>query len=115
MSQELHRTNAPEQPPPPLPLVYEFKKQIPVLVLAVLVAFATSWWNSQKSQSDFQHRIEILEKRAETNASNISNNSTALQNNAIRIAEINIIQTNTLEQIRELKSEQAEIKAMLKR
>ena len=98
MSQEQPKAPAPEA----VPLAVEFKKIIPTVFLAILTAFVTSWWNSQKSQSDFQHRIEMLEKRAETNAQNIAINASSLQQNAIRLAEIGVVQNNTLEQIKDL-------------
>lgn len=91
----------------------EFRKAVPTLIIAVLVSFAASWWNTQLAQNDLLHRIENTEKRAESNAANIAQNSAALQQNAIRIAELVIIQTNTLEQIRDLKQEQTDIKQRL--
>lgn len=84
----------------------EFKKAVPTLIITILVAFATSWYNTQASQTDAQRRIQILEKQAETNATNIAQNALAMQQNAIRVAEMVIIQNNTLEQIREIKSQQ---------
>lgn len=113
MSQE-QQPSAPDAPPQPPPMLWEFRKMLPTLILSVLMALAASWWNSEKTQSDFRYRIEMLEKRAETNALNISNNSTALQQNAIRVAEISIIQNNTLEQIKDLKQQQSEIQQRLR-
>ncbi len=116
MSESLHNTATPDAPQPVNQNLFgEFKKLIPTIVLAILTALVTSWLNSQKLQGDFQHRIEMLEKRAETNAANISKNSTALQQNAIRLAELSILQNNALEQVKDLKQEQAEITVMLRK
>lgn len=93
----------------------DFKKLLPTLLISVLAAGATSWYNTQKSQTDLQNRIEKTEEKVETNARNIAQNSGVLQQNAIRIAEIGIIQNNALEQIKDLKQEQNEIKTLLNR
>lgn len=91
----------------------EFKKLVPTLIISGLVAFGTSWYNSQQTQTDALRRIEQLEKQVQGSAANIAQNSAALQQNAIRIAEMVIIQNNALEQIKDLKQQQAEIKQQL--
>lgn len=115
MSDQLHSTAAADTPPPAANLANDFKKLIPTLVLAVLTAFITSWWNSQQSQADLQFRLSTVEQKAETNAKNISQNSLILQGNAIRMAESGVIQNNILEQIKDIKQEQNEIKIQLNR
>lgn len=115
MSEQQIQTTSTPNAPPTANVGNEFKKLIPTVVLAILTAFATSWWNSQKSQSELQFRLEAIEQKGETNAKNIANNSGILQQNAIRIAEMGIVQNNLLEQIKELKQQQMEIKLTLNR
>lgn len=92
----------------------EFRKLLPTAILAVITAFATSWWNTQIVQNNFQHRIDRLKDKSEENARNIATNADLLQKTMIRIAEIGEGQKNMLEQVRDLKAEQNAIKTRLK-
>lgn len=115
MSDEIHSTSNAAPPAAPNAIVSDFKKLIPTLLITVLTAFGTSWWNSQNAQLEFRNRIEKLEEKAENNAKNIAQNSSVLQQNAIRLAENTIIQNNMLEQLKDMKQEQNEIKSLLRK
>ncbi len=83
----------------------EFRRLIPGLVLTVLVAFGTSWWNSQITQNEIRFRLDRLEERHKETAASTAEASRTAQGNAIRMAEMGIIQNNVVEQLREIKSE----------
>lgn len=97
-----------------LPAASNWKNAIPTAILTVVIAFAASWWQTQLAQNSFQHRIDRIEDKAEQNAKNVATNAELLQKTMIRIAEIGEGQKNMLEQIRDLKAEQNEIKTRLK-
>lgn len=96
------------------PLGAEFRRAIPTLVLAALIAIATSWWNTQITQSELRYRIEAVEKQEKINAENIAASANQIQSQAVKFAEIGATQNSMLEQLREIKEEQQEIKRELR-
>lgn len=114
MSQQLHTTQTPDAAPASK-YPFDLKNILTTLLTAALMGYASSWWTSQKAQGDMTHRIERVEEKAETNAKNILQNSSVGQQNAIRMAEMGIVQNNFIDQIKDLKQEQNEIRLMLNR
>lgn len=96
------------------PLGAEFRRAIPTLVLAGLIAIATSWWNTQMTQSELRYRLEAVEKQEKTNAENIAASATQIQAQAVKFAEISTTQNNMLEQLREIREQQEGIKRELR-
>jgi hypothetical protein len=99
---------------PTMPLGAEFRRAIPTLVLAGLIAIATSWWNTQMTQSELRYRLEAVEKQEKTNAENIAASANQIQSQAVKFAEVGATQNNMLEHLREIKQEQEEIKRELR-
>jgi hypothetical protein len=83
----------------------EFRRLIPGLLLTVLVAFGTSWWNSQLTQNELRFRLDRIEERQKEASASTAEAARVAQGNAIRMAELGIIQNNVVEQLREVKSE----------
>ncbi len=99
--------NSAGQRPPVGGFFADFTRFLPTVVLAVATALGTSWCNMQRFQTDTERRIDVLEKKAEANAAGITALSNMSQQNAIRMAEIGVIQNNIAEQLKELKLHQA--------
>jgi len=114
MSEQIHTTSTRDAQPSPF-FSGKAKDIAATLLTAALIAYGTSWWNAQKSQFDTINQLQRLEEKAEINAKNIAQNASGFQQNAIRLAEIGIIQSNLLEQLKDVKQEQNEIKLMLNR
>lgn len=88
-------------------LLSESKKLVPGLILTALVAFATSWWNSQMTQNDLRFRIDRIEEKQKDQAAATQAASVTAQQNSVRMAEIGIIQANLAEQLKDLKQQNA--------
>ena len=97
-----------------MPLSEEFRKAVPTLVLAGLIATATSWWNTQVVQNELRYRLDTVEKQEKTNAENIAASANQIQNQAVKFAEISASQNGMLEQLREIRQEQEEIRRELR-
>ena len=96
------------------PLGYEFRKALPTIVMACLAAVVTSWWNTQLSQADLRYRLDAVERQVKTNSENIAAATAQIQNQAIKFAEVGVTQSNMLEQLREIRQEQEDIKKELR-
>lgn len=84
----------------------ELKKLVPGLLLTVAVAFGTSWWNSQLTQNDLRFRLDRLEEKQKDTSAAMAAASQTAQQNAIRLAELGVIQSNIADELRELKQDQ---------
>lgn len=80
------------------------------MLLTIAVAFGASWWNSQISQNELKFKIELYEKRQEQIASQVADDSQAIQQNANRLIEVATLQQALAEQVRELHQEQEQLK-----
>ncbi len=85
----------------------QVRSLVPSVILTVLVAFATSWWNAQVSQNQTLFRLTALEKAVEVQQNQITQNAALNQQNAIRMAEIARDQLNIAEQVREIRTREA--------
>lgn len=94
-------------------LSVETRKIIPTLVITVLTAFGVSWWNTQMSQNDLRHRLEVQETKSEANAKSLADNASVMTQATVQLALIGQNQTNMFEQIKEIKAEQERIKNQL--
>ena len=77
---------------------------IPILTSAIL-GFIGGWWNGQITQVQVQSRLDRLEERQREAAAATAEASRTAQGNAIRMAEISIIQNNVVEQLREIRKD----------
>lgn len=113
---EIHTTNTPEAPKTPASQFWQgFTGALPGVVIAALFAIYQFANSSQLNLNDISRRVEMLEKKAETNAGNIAKNAELMQQQSIKIAELSAIQQNELGIINDLKLEQREIKARLQK
>lgn len=99
---------------PPLPLGHEFRKALPTIIMACLAAVLTSWWNTQITQNDLRYRLEAVERQVKTNSDNLAATAGQMQSQAVKFAEVGVTQSNMLEQLREIRQEQEEIKKELR-
>ena len=83
----------------------EFRRLIPGLVLTVVVAAGSSWWSSQITQNELRFRLDRLEEKQKDASVATAEASRVAQQNAIRMAEMSIIQNNAVEQLREIRQE----------
>ncbi len=83
----------------------EFKKLVPGLLLTIIVAFGTSWWNSQLTQNELRFRLDRLEEKQKEALATTADAAKTAQGNAIRMAEMGVIQNNVIEQVREIRAE----------
>ena len=83
----------------------EFRKLIPGLVLTVLVAFGTSWWNSQLTQNELRFRLDRIEEKQKDASLATAEASRVAQQNAIRMAEMSVTLNTTIEQLRDIRTE----------
>ena len=83
----------------------QFRNIIPTLVLTVGVAFVTSWWHTQMAQNDMRFRLDRLEEKQKELAGASAAAALTAQQNAIRLAELGIIQSNMVEELKEIKQE----------
>ena len=91
--------------PQPEGLAIEFRKLVPTVVLTAAIAFGTSWWNSQMTQNDLRLRLDLLERRQEERASTVAQQSQAIQQNSIRLAELGVLTTSLAEQVKDIKQD----------
>jgi hypothetical protein len=92
------------EPQPPT-FWQQMQRAVPTLLLTAVIAFATSWWNSQMVLNDLRYRLDRLEERQREAAAAMSEAAQTSQRNAIRLAELGVLQTNVAEQLRDLKAE----------
>ncbi len=92
--------------PPQQGFGFEFRKIIPSLILTVLVAFGTSWWNSQVTQNELRYRLDRMEEKQRDASEATKQSAMATQQGAIRMAEISTTLTNMAEQLKEIKEKQ---------
>lgn len=98
-----------EAAPPQQGFGMEFKKLIPSLLLTAAVAFGTSWWNSQLTLNEIRFRLDRVEEKQKDTAAAAAASAQIAQQNAIRMAELGVIQGNVVEQLKEIKREHEQI------
>ena len=92
-------------PSPPQGFLHQAQRVIPTLLLTVAVAFGTSWWNSQLALNDLKYRLDRLEEKQKDQAATMAASAQTAQQNAIRLAELGVVQTSLAEQLKEIKAE----------
>jgi hypothetical protein len=83
----------------------EIRRMVPTLVLTAAVAFGTSWWNSQLTQNDLRLRLDRLEEKQKETSAAAAEAARTAQLNAIRMAELGVLQNNIAEQVKEIKQD----------
>lgn len=83
----------------------EFKRLLPGLVLTVIIAFGTSWWNSQLTQNELRFRLDRIEEKQKDASASTAEASRVAQQNAIRMAELGVLQNNVVEQLRRIEAD----------
>ena len=72
---------------------------------AAILGFIGGWWNSQIGQVQLIGRIDRLEERQKEASAATAEAARTAQGNAIRMAELGIIQNNVVEQLREVRQD----------
>jgi len=82
-----------------------FKKVLPGLALAGIVGFGSSWIQSQSALVDLKSRLDRMEEKQRDAAASTAEAARTAQGNAIRLAELGVIQNNLVEQLRDIKAD----------
>jgi len=93
----------------------EVRGGVVTVVVAVLLALAAGWWSTQIALNDIRYRQETNEKNEQRDADNILQLSMASQATAIHTAEMTKDLQFFGEQLKEIRSEQEDIKRTLRR
>jgi cellobiose-specific phosphotransferase system component IIC len=68
----------------------EFKRLIPGLILTVVVALVTSWWNSQVTQNELRFRLDRMEEKQRESSGATAEAARVAQQNAIRMDDLGV-------------------------
>lgn len=82
-----------------------FKKVLPGLALAGIVGFVTAWIQSQSALVDLKSRLDRMEEKQKDSSAATAEAARTAQGNAIRLAELAVIQNNAAEQLKDIKAE----------
>jgi hypothetical protein len=83
----------------------EFVKLLPGLLLTGIIALITSWTSSQITQNELRFRLDRIEEKQKDASVATAEASRVAQQNAIRMAEMSVIQNNAVEQLREIRAD----------
>lgn len=102
-NRDLHTTAA---SPDPSGWTFTVRQTAVSLILTGVVAFVGAWWTGMLQQRDLNLRLDNIERRQDEALRQVNANTLSIQQNAIKLAEISVIQNNLADQIREIKGTQ---------
>lgn len=82
-----------------------FRRYIIPIATSAILGFIGGWWQSQISQVQMSSRLDRMEERQKESAAATAEAARTAQNNAIRMAELGIVITNVVEQMKDIRAE----------